>query len=211
MKPYNYEHERQRLIRLIHVGKRDLNMDDDTYRSVLLKIGNQNSCKSLSVPKLEQVLEHMKRAGYVVRSKNPKNGKTGPGKPALSRPLALDQESKKIRALWLFLHETGIVKNSSEAALAAYVKRITKVDALQWLDGDQSHTVIETLKKWAMRNLPRLVWNKAEAFSAKVKSGELRVSLDDLQEINSAVQTAVSRNTFDPMKDAWLALHKVLK
>ena len=30
---------RQRLIRLIHVAKRDLSMDDDTYRAILQRIG----------------------------------------------------------------------------------------------------------------------------------------------------------------------------
>lgn len=68
-----------------------------------------------------------------------------------TRSLADDAQSKKIRALWLDMAETGIVKNPSEAALAAYVKRLTGVDTLQWLSTEQASTVIETLKKWQKR------------------------------------------------------------
>lgn len=112
---------RQRLIRLIHVAKRDLSMDDDTYRAILQRIGKKASSADLTIPELEKVLEHLKRSGFKVRSK----AKPAQAKP--SRPLAQDGESKKIRALWLFLHELGAVKNPSEEALAAYVKRIAGV------------------------------------------------------------------------------------
>ena len=41
--------------------------------------------------------------------------------------------------------------------LAAYVKRIAKVDDLRWAHGRVIDTLIETLKKWAMRRLPAAV------------------------------------------------------
>ena len=141
MQPSN----RQRLIRLIHVAKRDLSLDDDTYRSILQRFGRKESSSDLTVPELEQVLEHLKRSGFKVRSKGkPAKPKAVKAKP--SRPLAQDAESKKIRALWLFLHELGAVKNPSEEALAAYVKRIAGVDALQWISGEQAERLIETMK-----------------------------------------------------------------
>ena len=119
---------RQRLIRLIHVAKRDLSMDDDTYRAILLRIGKKASSADLTIPELEKVLEHLKRSGFKVRSK----AKSAQAKP--SRPLAQDGESKKIRALWLFLHELGAVKNPSEEALAAYDGLLAlKADAPQVL------------------------------------------------------------------------------
>ena len=108
---------RQRLIRLIHVAKRDLSMDDDTYRAILQRIGKKASSADLTIPELEKVLEHLKRSGFKVRSKSKSAPKPAQAKP--SRPLAQDLESKKIRALWLFLHELGAVKNPSEEALAA--------------------------------------------------------------------------------------------
>ena len=56
-----------------------------------------------------------------------------------------------IRYLWIQLHEVGKVKNSSEDALGAYVKRMTGVAALQWLDVKQASKVIEAMKKWLER------------------------------------------------------------
>ncbi|WP_247536954.1 gp16 family protein (plasmid) [Ralstonia syzygii subsp. celebesensis] len=131
--------DRQHLIRLIHVAKRDLVMDDDTYRSILLQVGKEASAADLTVPELEKVLEHLKRCGFKVRSNKD------------ARRQADDDQSKMIRGLWLELAERGVVHNASEAALAAFVKRMTGVDALQWLSVAQASRIIEHLKKWRNR------------------------------------------------------------
>jgi len=131
--------KRQRLIRLIHVGRRDLGMADDSYRAALMTIAGKTSSADLTIPELERVLEHLKRCGFKVRSKGG------------TRALADDEQSSKIRALWLDLHAKGAVRNASEAALAAFVKRMTGVAALQWLSSKQSSEVIEMLKKWSER------------------------------------------------------------
>lgn len=139
------QNNRQRLIKLIHVAKRDLRMDEDSYRAMLRQIGGAESSSAMNVPKLETVLEHMKRCGFKVR---PKRG---------DRPFSNAPQDKKIRAIWLDLHAMGAVKNPSEAALAAFVKRMTGVEALQWLSAAQASKVIEELKKWRdrMENVTR--------------------------------------------------------
>ena len=194
---------RQRLIRLIHVAKRDLSMDDDTYRAILQRIGKKASSADLTIPELEKVLEHLKRSGFKVRSKSKSAPKPEQAKP--SRPLAQDLESKKIRALWLFLHELGAVKNPSEEALAAYVKRIAGVDALQWISGEQAERLIETMKKWAMRFLPQAV----KALVPQV--GALQLSDLERGQLNAVLNKAFARQTFDPMHSAWESLNDVLK
>ena len=194
---------RQRLIRLIHVAKRDLSMDDDTYRAILQRIGKKASSADLTIPELEKVLEHLKRSGFKVRSKSKSAPKPAQAKP--SRPLAQDLESKKIRALWLFLHELGAVKNPSEEALAAYVKRIAGVDALQWISGEQAERLIETMKKWAMRFLPQAV----KALVPQV--GALQLSDLERGQLNAVLNKAFARQTFDPMHSAWESLNDVLK
>ena len=196
---------RQRLIRLIHVAKRDLSMDDDTYRAILLRIGKKASSADLTIPELEKVLEHLKRSGFKVRSKSKAAPKQKPEQAKPSRPLAQDLESKKIRALWLFLHELGAVKNPSEEALAAYVKRIAGVDALQWISGEQAERLIETMKKWAMRFLPQAV----KALAPQV--GALPLSDVERGQLNAVLNKAFSRLTFDPMHSAWESLTDVLK
>lgn len=183
--------DRQRLIRLIHVAKRELALDDDSYRAILQRIGKQASAADLSVPALNQVLEYLKRNGFKVRSKS-------------SRPLAQDEQHKKIRALWLFLHQIGVVNNPAESALAAYVKRITGRDAMQWLSGDQLEQVIESLKKWAMRSLPDLV----QQLAAEVQ--QLPLTAAQCNELNQLIAKAMARKTFDPMLSAWESLNATL-
>lgn len=191
--------DRQHLIRLIHVAKRDLALDEDSYRAILQRIGKKTSAADLTIPELEKVLEHLKRSGFKVRSKS----KPAQAKP--SRPLAQDAESKKIRALWLFLHELGTVKNPSEEALAAYVKRIAGVDALQWINGEQSERLIETMKKWAMRFLPQVVKELMQ------QAGALPLSDLERDQLNAVLNKAFTRLTFDPMHSAWESLNDVLK
>lgn len=135
--------ERTRLIKLIHVARRELDMDDDTYRLMLANmkgLGGATSSAVLSVPKLLLVLEQLKQRGFKVR----------PNKKA-KRPMADDDQSKKIRALWLTLHEIGEVRDPSEAALVKFVRGMTKVAALQWLSTAQASQVIENLKQWQQR------------------------------------------------------------
>lgn len=131
---------RQRLIRLIHVAKRELQLDDDMYRDLIRsKFNSCESASALTVPQLELFVSHLKKIGFKVRHK--KGG----------RAQATDAQATKIRALWLDLAAHGVVRDSSEEALAAFVKRETKVDALQWLKADQASAVIERLKKWGER------------------------------------------------------------
>ena len=133
---------RTRELAQIHIAKKQLGLDDDTYRAVLFTVGRVHSAADLDYHGRQAVLRHFKSRGW--KNKPARKAKT-------SRPLASDDQSKMIRGIWLELHAKGAVNDSSEAALASYVKRITNVDALQWLTTAQASRVIETLKKWLDR------------------------------------------------------------
>ncbi|MDR1310636.1 MAG: DUF1018 domain-containing protein [Burkholderiaceae bacterium] len=193
---------RQKLVRLIHVAKRDLRMNDDTYRDILFKVGKKKSSADMTIPELEHTLEHMKKCGFKVRHKNKTAGQRKPATPC-SRTLADFPEARKIRALWLFLHQLGLVKNPNEAALGAYCKRITGVDALQWMDGDQVLTMIETLKKWAMRVLPGKVHELAHEVAGAVRTGKIPLSPEELADLNAVYAKARQFPSFDPMWTAY--------
>lgn len=143
--------ERLRLIKLIHVGRRELSMDDESYRLMLANIPElegATSSKDLSVPKLKIVLELLKKKGFKVV---PKAGKSASSPRKTAAKLADDPQSKLIRHLWLELHNVGAVRDSSEAALNRFVKNQVKVEALQWLSTAQASKVIENLKQWLKR------------------------------------------------------------
>lgn len=135
--------DRLRLIKLIHVARRELQMDDDTYRLMLAGmkgLGGATSSAKLSVANLHRVLEELKSKGFKVRP----NGKE-------KRPTAADPSSRKIRSLWLTLRDLGALRDASEAALVKFVQGQTGAQALQWLTAEQASQVIEEMKKWIAR------------------------------------------------------------
>jgi phage gp16-like protein len=148
--------ERARLVKVIHVARRELAMDEETYRLMLTNVAGAGSTTGMDLKQLNAVLSHLKRKGFKVRAASKPGSKPGaaaaarqPDRRQLSTPSA-----RKVRALWLFLHRLGAVRDPSERALAAYCKRIAKVDDLHWADGQALELLVETQKKWAMRVLP---------------------------------------------------------
>ena len=164
---------RATLIKLIQVARRDLGrltgLDDLAYRDILRTIGGSESLAAMTVPNMELVLAHMKGKGFKVR---PKAG---------DRPQTINPDASKVRALWLFLHVLGEVRDPSEKALASYVKRIAKVDDLRWASGDAVTALIETMKKWAMRRaLPAAVAALRQEVIAEHRAAPLSPAKADL-------------------------------
>lgn len=56
--------ERARLIKLIHVGRRDLQIDDSTWRNYLQAAFSCSSSTELSLPRLRTAMEHLRRRGF---------------------------------------------------------------------------------------------------------------------------------------------------
>lgn len=132
---------KNKLIQLIHIAKSQLAIDDDTYRQMLLSTSGKQSTRQCTLSQLQTVLDALKARGFSVKPVK----KAGSVKPD-SAP-----QSKKIRSLWLTLADAGLVRDSSEDALARWVKRETGVEALQWLDNQQASQCIEKLKRWLAR------------------------------------------------------------
>lgn len=143
--------KKQRLIRLLHVAKSQLMMDEGEYRALLanLSCGKTSSTK-LSVEELELALKAMKMRGFVLTTK----AQAATGKkdlPVHTPHPAMEPQVKKIRALWLELHHLGAVRSPSELSLSRFVKRMTGIDYQGWLGTDDAIRVIEHLKKWKAR------------------------------------------------------------
>ncbi len=143
--------DRTKHLQLLAIGKQQLGWDDEFYRGIWLpQMGatpddnRHYSARTLSNTQLWKALEDMKRLGFKPKAK-----------AAGSRRMDDHPQSKKIRALWLELHAAGKVRDPSEASLAAYVKRQTGVEALQWLSSAQASQVIEQLKQWLARPMKR--------------------------------------------------------
>lgn len=61
--------ERARLIKLIHVGRRELAIDDDTWRAYLRQAFLVESSTQLSLPRLKTALNHLRRQGFAQKGK----------------------------------------------------------------------------------------------------------------------------------------------
>lgn len=158
--------DRARLIRLVHVGRRELGLDEDSYRAMLMAQAGVSSSSDASAKQLQAVVDFMKRQGFKVTSKAPaatrkvvvKSRRTGVSSALAAGAvgpvvLASDPESRKARAMWITLHEIGQVRDPSEAALLAYARRQTGSDRLEWVR--DMVPVLEPLKAWLLRTMPQ--------------------------------------------------------
>lgn len=134
------------LLKLVQIGKRELGLDDDMYRDMLQKTVGQRSSKNLSEWQLSKVLDHMKALGFKPKPK-----------PA-AKPQTRLPECKKILAIWITMRKQGFLKNASDAALDAFVKRMTSqinggqgIEKLNWLKSEDAYHVLEALKRWHYR------------------------------------------------------------
>ncbi|MFQ5533451.1 MAG: gp16 family protein [Sphingomonadales bacterium] len=134
---------RRSLYGKIEIAKKQLGLDDETYRTILREKFGATSRTTLRERELVDLIEHFKDRGFKPRRKPMRAG---------NRALAGGAPQGKIRALWLDLYHLGLVRNPSEDALTQFVKRQTGADALQFLTGASAGRVIEALKDWAARD-----------------------------------------------------------
>lgn len=60
---------RKKMIAKVHIGKRELGMDDGTYRLLLIAVTGKDSCKYMTEKELDKVLNAMYRLGFLAVSK----------------------------------------------------------------------------------------------------------------------------------------------
>lgn len=196
---------RSALIAKVHIAKKELGLDDDTYRAVLERVTGHTSSAKCSDAQLADVLAHFKAEGFKPRS----TARSTRAKPAGDRPLADSPHAGKIRALWITLYELGVIADSSETALAGFVRRQAKVEALQWLSPDQAPRVIEALKRWATREAGvdwspyRVIksWHAGRGIASDESRPKLRVI--EAQWRRLAALGAV-RGDSPALRDAWV-------
>lgn len=152
-----------KLIQLIHIAKSQLALDEATYRHMLNELTGKDSTKQMNKSELVIVFEHLKSVGF----------ETKPPKSSGKLKQADDPQSKKIRSLWLQLHDAGAVRNPSEQALAKYVERQTGKSALQFISTKDASEVIESLKQWLERTQNNSIINDRPDMLPPPKASQL--------------------------------------
>ncbi|WP_087022467.1 gp16 family protein [Thaumasiovibrio subtropicus] len=139
---------RNQVIKLIHIAKRELGLDDETYRQMLGTLTGKTSCKAMRLLELDAVLNHLKENGFKQRERKPFKGRLSPKSGNTMHP-----EIDKIRALWIGMYKEGVVRDGSETELNNFVKRTTGIENVGWLDKKLACQLINTLKSWQKRTL----------------------------------------------------------
>lgn len=129
----------------IHVAKKQLGLDDDTYRDVLQRVTGQRSSKGLIDGQIEAVLAEFMRLGW---------------RPAQGKKLALEPRAdlRFVFVLWALLAKAGRVK-AGRPALNAFIcapnfaRKWGEVPTdLRFLTPARASDVIEALKDLCHRH-----------------------------------------------------------
>ena len=125
----------------IHVGKKHLGLDDDLYREMIRVVTRSRieSCGDATQAELAAILDYLRKRGFT---------RTAPARAGNVRPLRSAQV-RMARGEWIEAAKEGAVRNRSERAFIAFIKRLTGVDRPEWLTPAQANKVIEGIK--AMR------------------------------------------------------------
>ncbi|WP_416305183.1 gp16 family protein [Neptunicella sp. SCSIO 80796] len=145
------QQSRSRLIAKVHIAKQQLGLDDATYRSVLEQVTGKTSAAKLRPLELHNVIKHFETVGF--KSKKPSKRRMSP--PSGTGQVA---EVDKIRAIWITMAKQGFVRDGSEAALDAYVKRMSAkfnrgkgIESVSWLTDHIAAQILESIKNWHRR------------------------------------------------------------
>jgi phage gp16-like protein len=123
----------------IHLAKKTLCLDDETYRQVLQRVCGRDSAREIDDAGHLKLLAEFRRLGWKPTARPTR-------RPGMKTP-----QQRKLRLLWLRLIEAGAVRSVEESALLHFVKNRTGVERLEWLTVEQASALIEILKNWARR------------------------------------------------------------
>ncbi|WP_288990021.1 phage protein GemA/Gp16 family protein, partial [uncultured Sphingopyxis sp.] len=192
-------------IKMIHVAKRELGMDDDDYRAVLDRAtrGAATSLRAMTDGQLQLVIGEMKKLGFVPSSPTGTSRKVkGPFAP-------------KLLALWLSGWNLGIVHSREDQALIHFVERQTGIAHVQWLrDPRDAAKAIDGLKLWIAREAGdrRFAYDSYRRFIQMYSDVVLGLDHHEFEEI---LEEYKERNelTLDTQidADAWLGIIEKFK
>lgn len=127
----------------IHTISKSIGMTEDERRALIASCaGGKRSSRELTSGEAIRVVDRLKAL---------QGGQTG-ARPAKGARQLSGKWAGKLRALWLSGWHLGVVGNSSDAALLAFVKRQTGLDHERFMQSAaDARRVIEAIKSWLKR------------------------------------------------------------
>ncbi len=148
----------------IHIAKKDLGIDDDTYRLIITTIGGakSGSAKELTPTGRAKVLQHFVSKGW--KPKRATRAGQAPGKRPPRRVvdheiLASLGQVKMIRSIWIQMANAGVVHDRTEQGLRRWIQAASRAhhpqragySAPEFLPEVVAQKITEHLKAWAKR------------------------------------------------------------
>ena len=131
--------KRDPLLAKIHIAKKDLQLDDATYRAAISMISNDKTDSSAKLNRRQRLdlVEHFKSLGWQdkPRKRRPKN---------MDKPGSRAAQLGKIGALLT-------IGKKSWAYADALAKRICKVDSITFVNDGELYKIITALRNQAKR------------------------------------------------------------
>ena len=127
----------------IHVAKKSLAWDEDTYRDIMFTVCRVRSSADLDFGGRKAFLAHLQACLAKMGATAPAGRTNAPWTPSQNR----------LWSLWQQLADAKLVNDRHRAALDAWIKRQTGVDRIEWLNAAQLDLVIASAKRWLTRKV----------------------------------------------------------
>lgn len=133
MRPEHVGNEQRKSeLAAIHVAKKQLGLDDATYRAMLWTVARVHSAADLDHAGRQAVIEHLRKRGFKKASNAPQRPEGKPVVPADRQALVNKIEALLGSRPWNYAR--------------AMAKRMFKVDRLEWASAAQLHSLVAALE-----------------------------------------------------------------
>lgn len=138
------------LQKLVHVGCRELGLDEDTRRGLQLQVTGKASMAEMTDGELEKVVSALKAWGFAPAAHAGRHGRR--------RPPAERADVRFCHVMWRLLAEKGEVREPGAAGLNAFIRARFEgkwghvpidIDAMR--DWAEISDIVDALKAWCHR------------------------------------------------------------
>lgn len=174
----------------IHVAKKQLCLDDDAYRDVLVQVTGKSSAGDMTEAERSRVLSRFREMGFTRSDKAARKALGG-------------QYAKKLQALWIAAWNLGLARDRRDSALVSFVKRQTGLDHVRFLQyPEDAAKAIEALKAWMKRDAG-VEWDPGSRAPDWMRRPQYRIALAQFDIVRRARLVDISALTI------WMQRHKL--
>lgn len=125
----------------IHVAKKSLGWDDDTYRDIMFAVCRVRSAADMDFTARKRFLAHLRACQQQLGIAPQRAASPAPWSPPL----------RALWSLWQRLADARLVNDRGRAALQAWAARQTGVDRLEWMTTQQLDLLLVSARQWLAR------------------------------------------------------------